>query len=78
MNINIFGFDLDISLKGVINFMIDNRVAFIPVIIYMVLNKLIPMYIIIVIIGIYLVLNQMTYNDKIKSELYDLKIKLNK
>jgi len=77
MNINIFGFDLDISLKGIVNFIISNRVAFIPVIIYMILNKLIPMYIIIVIIGIYLVLNQMTYNDEIKNELYELKTKLN-
>ena len=77
MSINIFGFDLDISLKGIINFVISNRVAFIPIIIYMVLNKLIPIYIIIVIIGIYLVLNQMTYNDKIKDELYELKTKLN-
>ena len=77
MNINIFGFDLDISLKGIVNFIISNRVAFIPVIIYMILNKLIPMYIIIVIIGIYLVLNQMTYNDEIKNKLNELKTKLN-
>jgi uncharacterized paraquat-inducible protein A len=75
MDINIFGYDLDISIKGIINFIINNRVAFIPIVIYMVLNKLIPIYIIIIIIIVYFMLNQLEYNDKIKMELNNLKNK---
>jgi len=75
MDINIFGYDLDISIKSIINFIINNRVAFIPIVIYMILNKLIPIYIVIIIVVIYFILNQLEYNDKIKIELNNLKNK---
>ena len=73
MLINLFGFDMDISLMGIIQFIIDNRVAFIPGILYLVFNNLIPMYIIIIIIGLYFIINQLSYNKKLSNDIELLK-----
>jgi hypothetical protein len=75
MLVNFFGIEFDLSIKGIINFIIDNKVAFIPGILYLVFNKLLPMYIIIGIIGIYFMINQLSENDRMKKELVLLKEK---
>jgi uncharacterized paraquat-inducible protein A len=78
MIVNVFGMDINISVDNILNFIIDNRVALIPGIIYLIFNKLIPMYIIILIILAYFIFNQFSYNDKMADELKSLKKKINK
>ena len=67
MLVNLFGFDIDISLIGIIQFIIDNRLVFIPGILYLIFNNLIPMYMIIIIIWLYFIINQLSYNKKLSN-----------
>ena len=78
MQFNIFGIDFDISLTSIIKFIIDNKVALIPGILYLIFNQLISPYIILGIIGAFFIINQMSQNNTITNELNKLKKKITK
>ena len=51
MKFNIFGIDFDLSVTSIVQFILDNKAALIPGILYLIFNQLISPYIIIGIIG---------------------------
>ena len=78
MQFNIFGIDFDLSLTSIIQFILDNKVALIPGVLYLIFNQLISPYIIIGIIGAFFIINQMSHNNTITNELNKLKEKFTK
>tara|TARA_Y100000389_G_C17348980_1_gene457378 strand:- start:665 stop:901 length:237 start_codon:yes stop_codon:yes gene_type:complete len=78
MQFNIFGIDFDLSVTSIIQFILDNKAALIPGVLYLIFNQLISPYIIIGIIGIFFIVNQMSHNNTITNELNKLKEKITK
>ena len=72
MQFNIFGIDFDLSVTSIIQFILDNKAALIPGVLYLIFNQLISPYIIIGIIGIFFIVNQMSHNSTITNELNKL------
>jgi hypothetical protein len=78
MKFNIFGIDFDLSVTSIVQFILDNKAALIPGILYLIFNQLISPYIIIGIIGAFFIINQMSHNSTITNELNKLKEKITK
>lgn len=78
MQFNIFGIDFDLSVTSIIQFILDNKAALIPGVLYLIFNQLISPYIIIGIIGIFFIVNQMSHNSTITNELNKLKENIKK
>lgn len=75
MIINLFGYDININLVNIIQYIIDNKVLLIPGILYLFLNNFISIYNVIIIFCVILLFNQFSVNDKIMNELTNLKKK---
>tara|TARA_Y100000996_G_scaffold414236_1_gene404546 strand:+ start:1871 stop:2164 length:294 start_codon:yes stop_codon:yes gene_type:complete len=71
-----FNINLDFKLTDIIDILIENKNMFIPGILYLIFNNLLPMWAVIGVIVVYFIFTQITKNSKLSAKIDSLENKL--